>query len=338
MISCPVCDIEIQSENYIKTYVSSFDATQYKLYHCYGCHIEFWYPLSVRPEFYEDEHCAAYEEFHSGFRQLPEWCAPFFEKFPFKKGKLLDIGCGDGIFLKSAENSGFEAWGIDFDKKSIETARNKLGLNNVYPMSLEEFMTFAAEKNVVFDVITFFEVLEHQDRPEEFIRSIKKILNNGGYIAGSVPNRERLFVNLDRELFSADFPPHHFLWFSKDVLKNLFLRNGFNRIELYPANLNLLKLSGWVESILLGRFSKKIKKSLKSSFLSPYVKNGKDLNKRIETFEELYGKSRRTYFLKFLRMIRNIIFVPLALFIYLEFNRRGPQIYFQAIYKSANKS
>jgi 2-polyprenyl-3-methyl-5-hydroxy-6-metoxy-1,4-benzoquinol methylase len=40
-------------------------------------------------------------------------------------------------------------------------------------------------------VITFFEVLEHQDKPREFLEMVKGLLKEGGYIAGSVPNRER---------------------------------------------------------------------------------------------------------------------------------------------------
>jgi 2-polyprenyl-3-methyl-5-hydroxy-6-metoxy-1,4-benzoquinol methylase len=60
-------------------------------------------------------------------------------------------------------------------------------------MSLEEFYEYAKEKNLKFDVITFFEVLEHQDKPREFLEMVKGFLKGGGYIAGSVPNRDGMF-------------------------------------------------------------------------------------------------------------------------------------------------
>ncbi|MEM5782690.1 MAG: methyltransferase domain-containing protein, partial [Candidatus Aenigmatarchaeota archaeon] len=67
-----------------------------------------------------------------------------------------------------------------------------------------------------FDVITFFEVLEHQDRPKEFIETIKSMLKPGGYIVGSVPNRDSWMWRMSgRRIGKGDFPPNHFLRFSK---------------------------------------------------------------------------------------------------------------------------
>ena len=74
------------------------------------------------------------------------------------------MGCGDGRFLRHAKEQGFEVWGIDFDKKSVENVKSNLGIDTVFAMSLEEFHEYANEKNLKFDVITFFEVLEHQDK------------------------------------------------------------------------------------------------------------------------------------------------------------------------------
>lgn len=56
-------------------------------------------------------------------------------------------------------------------------------------MSLEEFSEFAKKEGLKFDVITFFEVLEHQDRPREFLERVKELLKPGGWLAGSVPKR-----------------------------------------------------------------------------------------------------------------------------------------------------
>ncbi|MEM2074300.1 MAG: methyltransferase domain-containing protein, partial [Nitrososphaeria archaeon] len=74
--------------------------------------------------------------------------------------------------------------------KSIKVCQEKWGLKNTFVMSPQEFAEFCQKEGLKFDVITFFEVLEHQDKPVEFLEAIKSMLKPGGYIAGSVPNRE----------------------------------------------------------------------------------------------------------------------------------------------------
>jgi hypothetical protein len=49
-------------------------------------------------------------------------------------------------------------------KKSVENVKRNLGIDTVFAMSLEEFYEYAKERGLKFDVITFFEVLEHQDK------------------------------------------------------------------------------------------------------------------------------------------------------------------------------
>jgi len=143
------------------------------------------------------------------------------------------VGCGDRRFLKHAKEKGFEVWGIDFDKKSVENVRKNLGIDTVFAMSLEEFYEYAKEKDLKFDVITFFEVLEHQDKTREFLEIVKGLLKEGGYIAGSVPNRECLLMDVEWIYYHGDHPPHHVLRFSRFSLAKALEINGFSQIEVY---------------------------------------------------------------------------------------------------------
>jgi len=141
--------------------------------------------------------------------------------------KLLDIGCGNGSFIYKAKELGFDVYGIDIDSKSIQAASEKLWLKNVYNMSLDEFVEYAKKDGLKFDAITFFQVLEHQTDPSGFIQKVKELLNPGGKVVGSVPNRNRVFAEFSRSGRTYDFPPHHFLWFNKKALENIFLINSF---------------------------------------------------------------------------------------------------------------
>jgi len=102
-----------------------------------------------------------------------------------KRGELLDIGCGTGNFLSAARAAGYEVTGIELDGNAAAFAAEKNGLPRVFPLSVSEFAREYPRKK--FDVISFFEVLEHQAAPEEFIKSVCSCLRPRGYIALSVP-------------------------------------------------------------------------------------------------------------------------------------------------------
>jgi len=325
VINCPVCGKEVEAKAYRETYVSDWNKKEYKLYHCPSCDLQWWEPLKVEPEFYEEEGEEGYAVFHLGISEtLGENHKMFFKHFPLKSGRLLDVGCGDGRFLKKAKEVGFEVWGIDFDRKSVEVCRKKRGLENVYAMSLEEFSEFAKKKGLKFDVITFFEVLEHQDRPREFLEKVKELLKPGGWIAGSVPNREGIFKLLERKHTKIDYPPHHFLWFNKKSLLNLLSLAGFHS-EVNGVKYGLKSLPAYLEGIILGDISLKLKKFLKKSA----VKDEKLASVGVEDLKKV-NPNTKLYFLSLLRKARDgVFFLPAVVYYFLIPENKGIHLYFQ---------
>jgi SAM-dependent methyltransferase len=243
----------------------------------------------------------------------------------------LDVGCGDGRFLRHAKEQGFEVWGIDFDKKSVENVKRNLGIDTVFAMSLEEFYEYAKEKGLKFDVITFFEVLEHQDKPREFLEMVKGLLKEGGYIAGSVPNRERLFVEMDwKDYFHWDYPPHHFLRFSKSSLEKALNFSGFKDVEVYKLDFPFIGLFPYLEKKLFGSLDR-LKIKLKGMVL------GDERKARFYAVEELVEVSQnkgKAYMLimplMMLKLIKNAILLPFALGYVGKLKGNGTSQYFQA--------
>ncbi len=312
MPNCPICDTTVKAEDYIEIYISDWNKREYKLYYCSKCGLQWWEPLKIETKFYEEEGETSYELIHKGVRDLQNWHKPFLKKFPFRKGRLLDIGCGDGVFIFYAKNLGFEVWGIDLDKKSIKVAKERYKLKNVYAMSLEEFVEFAKEKSLKFDVITFFEVLEHQDKPQEFIQNVKKLLKPEGYIAGTVPNRECFFIKLYRgKLEKTDFPPHHFIRFSKGVIKTFLEKNGFSVAVEDTKSLN--ELATLLELFFIGKYTFQLKKRLRTKIYAS------ENTKNFKPFKKLLFKN--------LKVFRTLIFSPFSVFIYPFVE--GAHIYFQ---------
>jgi 2-polyprenyl-3-methyl-5-hydroxy-6-metoxy-1,4-benzoquinol methylase len=327
-VKCPICYTEVEERNFKETYVSPYNNQEYKRYECPNCDVHWWEPLKIIPEFYESEvfeYCVA---FHEGVRtRLGEYHKAFFKYFPSNvRGKLLDVGCGDGRFLRHAKEQGFEVWGIDFDKKSVESARRNLGIDTVFAMSLEEFYEYAKEKNLKFDVITFFEVLEHQDKPREFLEMVKGLLKEGGYIAGSVPNRERLFVEIDWKYYHGDYPPHHFLRFSKSSLEKALNFSGFKYVEVYKLDFRFIELFAYLEKKLFGDLDK-LKIKLKGMVLGD---ERKARAYAVEDVAEVSPSKGKAYILMMLKLIRNAILLPFALGYAGELKGNGINLYFQA--------
>jgi len=326
-VKCPICYTEVEERNFKETYVSPYNNQEYKRYECPNCDVHWWEPLKIIPEFYESEvfeYCIAFHE--AVGTRLGENHKAFFKYFPSNvRGRLLDVGCGDGRFLRHAKEQSFEVWGIDFDKKSVENVKRNLGIDTIFSMSLEEFYEYAKEKNLKFDVITFFEVLEHQDKPREFLEMVIGLLKEGGYIAGSVPNRESMFVKIIRDNH-GDYPPHHFLRFSKSSLEKALSFSGFKDVEVYKLDFPFIELFPYLEKKLFGNLDK-LKIKLKSMVL------GNERKARayaVEDLAEVSPSKGKAYILMMLKLIRNAILLPFALGYAGKLKGNGHSLYFQA--------
>jgi len=231
--------------------------------------------------------------------------------------KLLDVGCGEGSFLLYCAKKGVDAWGVDFDKKSLEAARNKLDSERLFYGSLSDFVLYARAKGLRFDIITCFEVLEHQDEPGRFLEYIRSLLKPGGWLIGSVPNRDRFLVNVSRRAgYIDDFPPHHFLWFSEDSLINILSTGGFiPSVEVIPWPTEAM--AEVLQILLAGSFLRNLR-------MRTFRKL--DMTRRLE----VSGRSRYLNVFIFLKKFLQLPFYPVAFFIARLSAKKGPKLYFEA--------
>ena len=112
----------------------------------------------------------------------------------------------------------------ELDRNAAHFAKETLGLEHVPPLTISEFAE--QHRGERFDVVTFFEVLEHQAKPSEFLQEAKTCLKPRGIIALSVPNRARWLTAPD----VLDYPPNHFLrWNAAALMINMALRTGITQ-------------------------------------------------------------------------------------------------------------
>lgn len=169
--------------------------------------------------------------------------------------RLLDVGCGPGAFLSEAKKKGYEVWGLDFDRENVKVAKKRFGLKNIYAKSVADLARdFSGQK---FDVITFFEVLEHLDDPTRFMGEIRGILESRGHIALSLPNRDR---TLD-PLGEGDYPPNHLTRWNRECLTAFLERNGFEVVKCVVKRFDSDDLAGYLKSKIRFGIAKGIAKS-----------------------------------------------------------------------------
>ena len=98
---------------------------------------------------------------------------------PFKKIKILDIGCGGGLLSEPMCRLGASVVGIDASAKNIEVAKfhakkNKLKID--YKVTSPEKL----KTKTKFDVILNMEIIEHVDDINFFIKESSKLLKKNG--------------------------------------------------------------------------------------------------------------------------------------------------------------
>ena len=141
--------------------------------------------------------------------------------FQLDGGRILDIGCGDGFFLKEVVGIGWETHGVEINRLAVEKARGN-HLNVFYgDLKAAEYPTD------FFDVIRLWSVIEHISKPLETLEEIRRILKQDGILIIQVPNYSSAAVRLMKERWSAWDVPRHLYHFSPETMALLLEKAGF---------------------------------------------------------------------------------------------------------------
>lgn len=209
----------------------------YTLYTCNACAAQFWWPLK-NPGANWYEHDARYADRNQDpILQPNEKHLAVLNNFGTTAGRVFDIGCGVGNFLGEAKRRGWVCAGIDFDQDAITAAQKVFDLGRLQVSDLVRYVT--EHRGEQFDLVTFFDVFEHIDNHEDFIKYVRDLVRPYGYIALSVPYRHAW-----RWLIPHDLPPRHLTRWDDVALSAYLERNGFTvlRTWRFPASLYFLIL------------------------------------------------------------------------------------------------
>jgi 2-polyprenyl-3-methyl-5-hydroxy-6-metoxy-1,4-benzoquinol methylase len=151
-------------------------------------------------------------------------------ELPAAGARVLDVGCSSGAWLELAAEAGFEATGVEIGEATAAAARER-GLDVITGTLAEALPRLEGRR---FDLITFWDVLEHLRDPRRELELARGLLAPGGLLAASFPNVEGLYPQLTLRLLARrtgvwEHPelPVHLYDFAPATARRLFESSGF---------------------------------------------------------------------------------------------------------------
>lgn len=187
-------------------------------YSCSNCKLKFYLPQVIGDGTFYDalqNYNGYYLEDKSEFYEAAKWINSNHD--------VLEIGCGTGNFVNFINCKSFT--GLEFSEKSIQIARSK-NINVVNEL-LEEHVNTNKNK---YDVVCYFQVLEHVKDPRQFIKDSIGCLKEGGKLIIAVPNDDSFIKGAVNGYLNM--PPHHASRWSEHTLKNIASLFGISFITL----------------------------------------------------------------------------------------------------------
>ena len=152
----------------------------------------------------------------------------FFDKQE-RNVKVLDIGCGNGLFLDRLKEMGFEnLFGADLGNY----LKNKDYEHQAVDINVEKLKY----PDKFFGIITAFQVLEHLENYFLILQEAVRTLKDRSYFIISIPNQFNIFYRI-KFMFTGNMTGfnlknNHLLFLTKDVFQKTFLRY-FDLVDTY---------------------------------------------------------------------------------------------------------
>lgn len=134
-------------------------------------------------------------------------------KHGFKKGHtILDFGCGQGLFVSFLLQCGYNASGYD---SYVEEYSDRKVVNNVY------------------DAVTSYDVIEHDNQPVEFFEQLVRCLKQGGLLAIGTPSADKIDLSNPKKFSMELHQPYHRHILSEEALLKLGVHAGLDIVKIY---------------------------------------------------------------------------------------------------------
>lgn len=221
---------------------------QWQVYRCASCGLGFLDPRPSKKDLetlYTEKYFA--DQYDTGIEpDTPEFKRRlsqeshrirFFSNIK-QRGRVLDIGCGNGYFLAACQNRDYDVQGLDISDWAVQYATQKLGLS----VKTGEINTVKLPSHS-FDIITMWHFLEHTKNPLQTLLEVKNWLKKDGILVIDVPNYESTDALKNWGNWVGWQLPYHLYHFTPQTLKDLVGKCGFRVIKKKDYHSETIKMS-----------------------------------------------------------------------------------------------
>jgi len=255
---CPICGDDQPTLRY--------QIIRFQVLRCNGCTQIYLYPLPS-PEEIREMFARLYTSGEGSVPELKSYYAYCYDDAPRnplvqlyeswldrieshrRPGRLLDVGCGTGLFLSVARRRGWDPYGIDESTEATEHARNHFGLD----VWIGEFSEFAVDDHH-FDAITGWDIIEHARKPLALLEAMRGCLAPDGVLGLSCPNQRNIVDLIAGMLYRVSagqitgplekfYIEQHFLYYTPETLTGALERGGFEVLQLMLEGTDLRRLT-----------------------------------------------------------------------------------------------
>ena len=243
-----------------------FEIRDSAVYQCLNCGLRFidpcLAPQSMQAAYESEESLKDFHGFHKGYYDYGDLETETKTVTDFRRAleqlerrvpgprseqSIFDVGFGNGLFLALAKKRGWKVGGIDTSAGNVELVRQKFSLQ-LAQSDLEHY----DPRGAAYDVVSFWDVLEHLSQPHSAIQKARDLLKPGGFILIGVPNDNSFLRMASSFLYHVSFGKikkgiekayflEHVAYYELATITKLLSRNHFKLCDYFFTSTDLAK-------------------------------------------------------------------------------------------------